>query len=380
MSLVIDEHRQYLADTPRLTAFDRAIRETIRPGDVVVDLGSGTGILGLMACRAGAGRVYSIDDGPIVGLAREICRANGFADRMVFHRDMSTRLVLPEPADALVTDQIGRFGFEAGLVTYLRDGRRRFLRPGARTVPAAVTLVAAPIEADVQWNAVQFWTQPVNGFDLSAVWRSAVSTGYPLDVSPRQLLAEPAALADLPLAAGDTRVRGRARYVVTRAGTVHGIAGWFDARLSPSVTMTNSPLAAGRINRRQVLFPIERPVAVGERDAIDVAMTILADDQLVAWTVTIERAAGGAPLTFTASTFEGMLISAEDTARTRPEFVPALTAAGRGRQTVLELCDGARDLSTIEREVLARHPDLFSSPSEAAAFVAEVVTRYTVIA
>ena len=376
MSLVIDEHRQFLADTPRLTAFDQAIRTVVQPGDVVVDLGSGTGILGLMACRAGAARVYSIDDGPIVGLAREICRANGFADRMIFLREMSTRLVLPDRADVLVTDQIGRFGFDAGLVTYLRDARRRLLKPGGRTVPEAVTLVTAPIEAEIQWDAVDFWTRPVNGFDVRAVWRSAASTGYPLAVTPDQLLAEPAVLADLPLSEGDTRLRGRARFVVRRAGTLHGIAGWFDARLSSAVTMTNSPLAAGRINRRQVLFPIERPVPVGEGDVIEVAMTILSDDQLVAWTVTIERAVGGPPLTFKASTFEGMLISAEDTARTRLEFVPALTAAGRGRATVLELCDGAHDLATIEREVLARHPDLFSAPSEAAAFVAEVVTRY----
>src|SRR4051794_13386275 len=104
MSLVIDEHRQFLADTPRITAFDAAIRETVRPGDVVIDLGSGTGILGLLACRAGARRVYSIDDGAIVGVARAICRANGYADRMVFVRDMSTRLTLPEAADVLVTD------------------------------------------------------------------------------------------------------------------------------------------------------------------------------------------------------------------------------------------------------------------------------------
>ncbi len=376
MSLVIDEHRQFLADTPRITAFDQAIRETVRPGDVVVDLGSGTGILGLLACRAGARRVYSIDDGAIVGLARAICGANGYADRMVFVRDISTRLTLPEAADALVTDQIGRFGFDAGLVTYVRDARRRLLKPAGRTVPEAVTLIAAPIEAAAQWNAVAFWTAPVSGFDVSAVWRSAVSTGYPLHVSPEQLLAEPASVGDLPLSSGETRVRGRARYVVARPGTLHGIGGWFDARLSRSVTMTNSPLSADRINRRQVLFPIERPVNVRKGDVIEIAMTVLSDEQVVAWTVTVEGEGRGAPVTFSASTFEGMLLSAEDMARTRPEFVPALSAAGRGRRTVLELCDGTRDLSTIEREVLARHPDLFRSASEAAAFVAEVVTRY----
>jgi len=339
-------------------------------------LGSGTGILGLLACRAGASRVYSIDEGPIVGLARNICEANGYADRMVFLRDVSTRLTIPEPADVLVTDQIGRFGFEAGLVGFVRDARRRLLKADARVVPGAVSLVVAPVEAEEQWDAVAFWKRPVAGLDVSAVWPSAVSTGYPLHVSPGQLLAAPFTIARLPLSDGAARLAGSSRHVVARAGTLHGIAGWFDARLSPSVTMTNSPLDAGRINRRQILFPIDRPVHVEPGDAIAVAMTILSNDQIVTCKVEVQRAGAAAPLTFNGSTFQGMLISSEDTARTRPAFVPALTAAGRGRRTVLELCDGRHDLASIEREVFTRHQDLFATEGEAAAFVAEVVTRY----
>jgi hypothetical protein len=44
----------------------------------------------------------------------------------------------------------------------------------------------------------------------------------------------------------------------------------------------------------------------------------------------------------------------------------------------LELCDGQRALSEIEQEVYHRHPGLFRSPGQAAAYVAEVITRYCV--
>ena len=64
------------------------------PGAVVVDLGSGTGVLGLMACQAGAKRVYSIEESSLIELARDICQANGFADRVRFIKGLSTRVDL----------------------------------------------------------------------------------------------------------------------------------------------------------------------------------------------------------------------------------------------------------------------------------------------
>src|SRR5688572_15264486 len=87
MSLVLDEHRELLADRHRVTAFSRAIAATVRPGDVVVDLASGTGILGLLACRAGAIRVYSLEIDGIAGLAREFAAANGYGDRITVVRE-----------------------------------------------------------------------------------------------------------------------------------------------------------------------------------------------------------------------------------------------------------------------------------------------------
>jgi protein arginine N-methyltransferase 1 len=82
MSEVLDEHRLYLSDAVRVRAYERAICAIVRPGDVVLDLGAGTGVLGLLACRAGARRVYAVDGGGILGVARALARANGVADRI----------------------------------------------------------------------------------------------------------------------------------------------------------------------------------------------------------------------------------------------------------------------------------------------------------
>ena len=138
MSLVVDEHRQYLDDHARVSAFETALTVVVRPGDVVLDLASGTGILGFLACRAGAARVYAIESESISALARLVARDNGLDDRVIVIQELASRATLPEPVDVIVTDLAGRFGFEAGLLEVLGDARRRFLKPGGRLIPSSV--------------------------------------------------------------------------------------------------------------------------------------------------------------------------------------------------------------------------------------------------
>jgi protein arginine N-methyltransferase 1 len=376
VSLVLDEHRRYLADRSRLRHYERALHEVVRPGAVVLDLASGTGILGLLACRAGAARVYAIEAEPIADLARAIARANGLADRIRVLRGHSSQVQLPERVDVVVSDQIGRFGFEAGLLSLFADARARFLGPGGVLVPGRLDLMLAPIEHARQSARVAFWQRTPAGFDVSPAQRVAANTGYPVRLAPSHLLADPRRGVALDVAAGPPYpLRLEASFVAARDGVLHGIGGWFAAQLSPSVLCTNSPLDPGRIMRRQAFFPIDAATAVRIGDRIDVGMRILPDDRLVSWTVAIHRP-DEEPIRFAHSTLAGMLIDAADVRLTDPASRPALTERGAARRSVLELCDGVRTLAAIESEMLARHPTQFASPADAAAFVGEVVTRY----
>lgn len=377
MSLVLDEHRQYLADTARLDAFDAALRATVHPGDVVLDLASGTGILGLLACQAGARRVYAIEVGGIVELARELARANGFADRIVGIHELASRATLPEPVDVIVTDGAGRFGFDAGIIETLSDARARFLKPGGRVIPRTITLSLAPVDTREPSEHVAFWSRPLRGLSLDPASAIARNTGYPRHLRPDDLLAQPAQIATFDPSVDTRTLSGRAAFTIERASTLHGIGGWFSAELAPGVLLTNAPGAAHRINRRNVFFPLREPAAVSAGDTVRVSMFIQPAQLIVRWRVELASADGTVRHTTDASTFQGMLIPRENVARTRPEFQPRLTPAGRARKTVLDLCDGARTLSDIESALLERHRDLFADRADAAAFVAEVVTRYS---
>lgn len=375
MSLKFDEHRQYLEDTHRIAAFRRAIEAAVRPGDVVVDLGCGTGILGLMACRAGASRVYAIDDAGMIDIARRVAVANGYGDRIVHMQGHSTQVAPPELADVIVSDQIGRLGFEAGVTEYFADAARRFLRPGGRLLPAGVATWIAPVETPALTAVVDFWRSAPAGFDFSAAAHGATNTGYPATLAEGQNLASPQIALELVFGEETLVAKGAVSFEVTRPGVFSGLGGWFVADMASGVTMTNAPGAPDQIARRQAFLPIATPVSVEIGDRIDVALRARLIEIVLAWDVRVTR--GGVVVTQARqSTFGGMLVPRETLARTNPHWQPQLTPWADARATVLSLCDGRHTLAEIESATAHRHTGLFATAGSAQKFVSEVVTRY----
>ena len=381
MSAVVNEHRTYLSDPIRGACYERAIAEVVQPGDVVVDLGCGTGILGLLACRAGAARVYAIEQTSLIGLAREISRRNGVSDRMTFLRGCSLQIELPERVDVVLADQMGPFGIDAGILDYFGDARVRFLKPGGTSIPSELELSVAPIESQEISDDVQFWESSPLGFDLRSVQGLAINSGYYLTVTSDNVLGEPVVLGSMdPSAPLDPTFVARGSSIVQRPGVLHGLGTWFKAQLSPSVVMSNSPLASDRISRSNLFYPVGKPVQVEPGDRVDIEVRIALNVFIVSWDVTVWAAGsqnGSPKSSFRHSTFEGLMLSREDMNRTRPDSRPQLDRRGLARRTVLNLCDGSRTLAEIEVELRSAHPTLFPTQAEASSFASEVVTRYS---
>ena len=95
------EHEEMLSDSVRVDAYHRAIRRNVRPGDVVLDLGTGTGLLAFLASRAGARKVYAVEHSDFIEVAEEIARHNGFTN-IEFVRANSREFTPPEPVDVVI--------------------------------------------------------------------------------------------------------------------------------------------------------------------------------------------------------------------------------------------------------------------------------------
>ena len=100
----IEVHRTMICDRVRTDAFRRAIESVVRPGDVVLDVGAGTGILSLFAAKAGAARVYAVEQTTVAVLARELATANAVGDVVQVIQGDVMDVELPEQVDVIVSD------------------------------------------------------------------------------------------------------------------------------------------------------------------------------------------------------------------------------------------------------------------------------------
>ena len=144
-----------IADEVRMGAYEAAIAQAVRPGSVVLDIGAGTGILSLLACRAGARKVYAVETGDAIAVAQQIAQANGFADRIEFFQAKSTEITLPERADVIVSDLRGVLPLLEHHIPSIADARRRHLAPGGVLVPLRDELRAAIVEAPAEYAAAR---------------------------------------------------------------------------------------------------------------------------------------------------------------------------------------------------------------------------------
>lgn len=376
MSLTLGEHRGYLADDHRLVAYRRALEAVVRPGDVVLDLGTGTGVLGVLAARAGAGRVYAVDATAMLGVARAIVRANGLDDRITLIKEHSLRVELPERVDVVVADQLGPFGLEAGMFEAYADARRRHLKPGGTLIPGRLDLLAAPITSEALWADVAFWDRPVAGVDLAAMSTHARHVRYFGTAEPGDLLGAPAVIAALdPGDPASTPIRAQGAFAVDRPGTLHGVAGWFGAELAPGIRVRNGPADEDRLARSHIFLPLHDPQAVAPGDTVALELQAVPPDVQMRWTITVTGADGTVRARSRHATLQGSPLLKEDLLRTRPDHVPQLGARGRARRTVLELIDGTRTLADIEAALAARHPEIAGTPEAASAFVARILAQ-----
>ncbi len=369
------QHRLLVSDKLCQSRYRQAIFQTVRAGDLVLDLGTGTGIHALFSCQAGAKKVYAVEQGEVIELAKEISRANGLEDRIVYIQGLSSQIEIPEKVDVIVT----HLGLR-GILSSLIDVRERFLKKGGTVIPAAMELLCVPLEWPAVYDElVDFWSRDHYGINFSPMRQVAVNEVHGENFTEDRFLAGPVSLGRLDLRkAMETRIGGEATFHALRQGILHGVGVWYTLWLDEDTSLsTGPPLVLPSPPWGQSFYPIERPVEVQRGDRIDVRMKASAFTTAgVVWTWEVQVEGCESKTTFTHSTFNGLPLSRESLHKQAPSYRPPLTPRGQAGRLTLNLCDSKTSLGEIEQEVFRQFGTLFQTQQDAATFVARVLRKY----
>jgi len=248
------EQEKMLADKPRMDFYHAAITRHIQPGDRVIDLGTGTGILAAFAARRGAAKVYAIDHSEILKHARTLAAHNRI-EHVEFIATHSKEFTLAEPVDVILHEQMGDCLFDEAMVANVTDLRDRLLKPGGRILPSRFEFFCEPIQLKDGRRVPFLWELDVHGFDYSCLERNRPQDPEYYRLGSTDLgmvdhfLGEPEPVLSIDLQTlheADLPCDLRFTRTVVQAGRLDGYAVFFRARVDDDLCLSSGPLDPGR--------------------------------------------------------------------------------------------------------------------------------------
>ncbi len=240
-------HFSMMNDVQRNEAYRQALERVVRPGDHVLDIGTGSGLLALMAARAGARRVTSCEMVPeIAAKARQIITANGQEKRIRVIDKPSSELQIPEDmperADVLVSEIFSSELIGEDVLPSFEHAREHLLKKDARIIPAQGWIVgqlagAAELESYLRVGTVA-------GFDLSAFNEFSPVTVFPTEWNiDLDYQSEPFDIFsfDFQQEAVFPAQSRSLQIPVIRSGLCHGVLQWIRLCLHDEIFYENSP-------------------------------------------------------------------------------------------------------------------------------------------
>ncbi|MET0364591.1 MAG: 50S ribosomal protein L11 methyltransferase [Sphingobium sp.] len=297
-------HIPMMNDTRRNDAFEAAIKAAIAevgPDAHVLDIGTGSGLLSMMAARAGAASVVACEVVPIIAdMAKRIVADNGYADRIDIHAALSTELEvgthLPKRADILVSEILSSDLLTENVMETFEDAHERLLARDAIIIPRAASAIGCLVESKTLED--YSFVGEVSGFNLSR-FGSFAPQKLPIHgtMTDWRRLSKDVELLRIDL----TRKRHDSDLQllsidVIEDGVATGIVQWMHVDLADGVTFDNHPDGYTDGGWLQVLHSFPEPIRVHAGQTLDLAVghdriTLIVQPLEIAATSAVVRAA-----------------------------------------------------------------------------------------
>ncbi len=302
----LNDYARMVADSRRVDAYVRALEATVRPGHVVVDIGTGTGAFAVVACKLGARRVYAVETADAIEVAKEVASENGCADRITFLRGDVREIDLPERADVILSDLRGGLPFAPANLSVIAHAREHLLARGGIMIPTRDVLNAGIVEF-AQLYERSVGPAEVGGATLTAMRQRLTNHLYrdrSRSIRSEALLAPGTTWKVLDYARVSCEpVQGDAHWTVAREGEGHGVVLWFDSILAGDVGLSTAPGLDGVYP--QIFLPWSQPVRLAPGDRVAVQLWVLPEGEAWGWNTEISNVEGILRHRFKQSTFLG---------------------------------------------------------------------------
>lgn len=269
-------HFSMLADTGRALAYKRALERTISKRKAidheahVLDIGAGTGLLSILAAKAGATSVVGCEiHEPLCDVARKAVAANKVPGCVsIVHRDVGLlqrgREIRPLGVNVVVADVFDAGLLGDGCMALLEMAKRSVVQPGASVVPAAASVYCVGIETE---------TGTVQGIDMNSLDTYRWQTGYQAVRASQlnhRILTRPCRAAEF-FFDGTQTAKGRESILkleTIESGTLNAVLFWFDLVLDEADTITNAPPGYGQngVALADVVVPVQEDPIPEEED------------------------------------------------------------------------------------------------------------------
>ena len=243
-----------LSHTSRIRKFREAIRRVVKTDNRVIDLGTGSGILAILAAKQGA-RVTAVDvNQDSLAYAREAARQNGVADRIEFVHSHFADSSIGKRADVVICEMLSSMMLIEQQVPASSYAVENLLKPSGHIIPEEVRIFVVPVQNEIQWNRFQ-----IDDLAFPRVPQT-VERGQSVDLAD---LAELACF-DLTIPNPDAKVDRTLEFRILQTGVVHGLVGMFESRLHDEIVLTMGD------GWRELFVPLSNPVDVKSEQTLSV--------------------------------------------------------------------------------------------------------------
>ena len=241
-------YQDMLSDERRMVRYREAIEAVVKSGDVVVDLGTGLGVLAIMAARAGAEHVYAVDIRPqVMDITQRIIEANGLKDRISLVCSDAMELELPQKVDVILNELIGDFGTDENIYECVRVVADRFLKDDGRVLPSRLSTHIVGVTYDDEFRDV--YGKDFHNMDMRAAVTdpftpAAIMYGMrhrPLELTEVIAIEQNEFGHQMP----ERTYEYPLEIPVIQSGDLQGFVGFFDCELAPGVALDNYPCYPG---------------------------------------------------------------------------------------------------------------------------------------